>query len=92
MADNIYLVGEDEEVTILDAQQTNRVIFMNNSHGNEILEHYSKIYRDEFLKQSQQESMEFRVVGGNGCRSNEKDSIRIDQKNFNREEIEMLTT
>jgi len=62
------------------------------TNGNEILEHYSKIYREEFLKQSQQESMRFKVVGGNGCRSNEKDSIRIDQKNFNREEIEMLTT
>ena len=60
--------------------------------GNEILEHYSKIYRDEFLKQSQQESLQFKVLGGSGCRSNEKDSIRIDQRNFNREEIEMLTT
>ena len=60
--------------------------------GNEILEHYSKIYRDEFLRQSQQESLQFKVLGGSGCRSNEKDSIRIDQRNFNREEIELLTT
>ena len=60
--------------------------------GNETLEHYSKIYREEFLKQSQQESMQHKVVGGNGCRSNEKDSIRIDQRHFRKEEIDMLTT
>jgi len=60
--------------------------------GNEILEHYSSIYRDEFLGQTQGESRQIKIVGGTGCRSNEKDSIRLDQRHFNKDEIEMLTT
>ena len=60
--------------------------------GNEILEHYSSIYRDEFLGQTQGESKQIKIVGGTGCRSNEKDSIRLDQRHFKKEEIEMLTT
>jgi len=46
--------------------------------GNEILEHYSSIYRDEFLGQTQDESKQIQVESGTGCRSNEKDSIRLD--------------
>ena len=60
--------------------------------GNEILEHYSSIYRDEFLGQTQDESRQIKIEGGTGCRSNEKDSIRLDQRHFKKEEIEMLTT
>ena len=59
--------------------------------GNEILEHYAKIYRKEFLKESQEESLQFKVNSGTGCRSSEKDAVRIDQKRLREDEIHMLT-
>ena len=60
--------------------------------GNEILEHYSEIYRIKFLGESQDQKQAIIVEGGSGCRSNPKDSFRYDSKRLTPEEILMLTT
>ena len=64
----------------------------NDQLGNELLEKYMEIYRTEFLGESQQQKQSFIVKGGTGCRANEKDSFRIENKKLSQNEIEMLTT
>ena len=45
--------------------------------GNEILEHYSQIYKNDFLKEDQFDEKMMIVDGATGCKSNSKDSFLI---------------
>jgi len=64
---------------------------INDERGNEILEYFSEIYRSEFLGENQEEAQGLKVTGGSGCRSNDKDSVRVFRKSLKEEEIRMLT-
>ena len=58
--------------------------------GNAILSHYSKIYRENFLKESQNDRKVF-IEGTSGCRSNPKDSFWLSDSRLNEQEMSMLT-
>jgi anaerobic magnesium-protoporphyrin IX monomethyl ester cyclase len=64
---------------------------IDDKRGNELLKHYSGIYRNEFLGETQDKSKVAIVTGTAGCRSNEKDSFQVIPKQFTEEEIRMLT-
>ena len=62
--------------------------------GDEVLAHYSEIYRSEFLKTSQFDEKRITVDGASGCRSNEKDSFivtRVSEKEMRNSELALLT-
>lgn len=61
---------------------------IDDEEGNRLLEHYSAIYKEKFLKETQDDQKDFVVTGGTGCRSNPKDSVRV---KLTQAEIEMLT-
>ena len=72
---------ESEWTTIKKAEKDNK-------KGQEILKHYSEIYNTEFLKSNQEEKI---IQGGSGCKSNPKDSLKINISKLTLEEIAMLT-
>jgi radical SAM superfamily enzyme YgiQ (UPF0313 family) len=62
--------------------------------GNEILEHYSQIYKNDFLKEDQFDEKMMIVDGATGCKSNSKDSFRLNFSSPKRligNELELLT-
>ncbi len=59
--------------------------------GNKIFEYYANIYKDKFLKQTQDENKSIEINGAAGCRSNPKDSFRMTQSRLSEEEIKTLT-
>ena len=67
---------------------------INDDEGNKVLEYYSKIYKEKFLKEDQQSEKEYAYDSGTGCKSNPKDSYQFKIKkpvrlsNF---EIDQLT-
>lgn len=50
---------------------------ISDKEGDKILEHYSNIYRRDFLKESQDDT-KILIEGGSGCKSNTKDSFFLD--------------
>lgn len=62
----------------------------NDEEGNNILKYYSDIYSRDFLKENQDAPKGIIINGGTGCKSNPKDSIRIQSK-LTAAELEMLT-
>jgi len=64
---------------------------IDDERGNETLKYFSEIYRSEFLGENQEKAQELKVEGGSGCRSNEKDSVRVPGNNLKEEEIRILT-
>ncbi len=61
---------------------------IDDEEGNRLLEHYSAIYKKDFLKQTQDDDKDFIVEGGTGCKTNPKDAFRI---RLTTAEVEMLT-
>ena len=66
------------------------------AEGDTVLQHFSEIYRKEFLKEDQSDVKHvLSVDGATGCRSNEKDSFAlplIDTAKMGADEITLLTT
>jgi len=60
--------------------------------GNEILKEYSSIYKEAFLKDSQDDEKVWDPVGGTGCRSNPKDSYRFSPERLTTEQVTLLST
>ena len=66
----------------------------NDLKGNQILEHYSKIYKKNFLKDDQFDEKLIIVDGATGCKSNPKDSFRLNYsspKRFTQGNLALLT-
>ena len=63
---------------------------IDDEEGNKILTHYSKIYKENFLKETQEDN-KIMVNGGSGCSSNAKDSIFVYTKPMMPDQLEMLT-
>ncbi len=64
----------------------------NDDEGNMVLKHYSEIYNDKFLKESQDDNKDYITIdGATGCKSNPKDSFRISTSRLSAADIEMLT-
>jgi radical SAM superfamily enzyme YgiQ (UPF0313 family) len=62
--------------------------------GNEILEYYSEIYKRDFLKEDQFDEKILVVDGSTGCKSNAKDSFRLNftsQERYDKSELAILT-
>ena len=62
--------------------------------GNEILEYYSEIYKRDFLKEDQFDDKVIVVDGSTGCKTNAKDSFRLNftsQNRYNESELAILT-
>ena len=62
--------------------------------GNKILEYYSKIYKDDFLKENQFDEKVIIVDGSTGCKSNPKDSFRLvysSEERYNESDLSFLT-
>lgn len=64
---------------------------IDDEEGNENLQYYSRIYKEKFLKTTQEEEKEVLVFGGTGCVSNPKDSFRVSPSRLTCADIEMLT-
>jgi len=58
------------------------------AEGLEIRQYYQEIYRRNFLGETQDDQKV--MLGGTGCRTNEKDAFRISPKRFEAEELERL--
>ncbi|MBI4707950.1 MAG: radical SAM protein [Candidatus Omnitrophica bacterium] len=63
----------------------------NDEEGNRVLGYYGDIYKEKFLKFTQEEMKDFVVDGAAGCRVNPKDAFRISPSRLSLNEIEMLT-
>jgi anaerobic magnesium-protoporphyrin IX monomethyl ester cyclase len=50
---------------------------VDDAEGNRLLEHYSAIYKTEFLRETQEIKRFPLIDGASGCRSNEKDGFRV---------------
>ena len=59
--------------------------------GRKIREHYSEIYRTEFLGEEQGGNKNLWTVGALACRTNSKDGFRISPKRISVDELETLT-
>ena len=59
--------------------------------GNEAFNYYANIYKDKFLKQTQDEKKSIEIDGPGGCRANPKDSFKITPSRLSEEEIKILT-
>ncbi len=62
--------------------------------GDKILEHYSEIYRNEFLKTNQFDEKHVSVDGASGCKSNSKDSFvipKVAEEGVRGSELALLT-
>lgn len=59
--------------------------------GNKSFIYYTEIYNRNFLKQNQDEDKYILVGGSGGCKSNPKDSLRINLPRLSKEQIEILT-
>lgn len=58
--------------------------------GLRIREHYSDIYRSEFLGETQDAKLQMMVEGGTGCRTNPKDAFRLSPKRLADDELALL--
>ena len=58
--------------------------------GNKILEYYSEIYKRDFLKEDQFDDKVLIVDGSTGCKSNAKDSFRLNFTSPNRFDVDDL--
>ena len=62
----------------------------NDYEGNQILEHYSSIYKENFLGINQDERKKFISQSGTGCKSNPKDSYQfVMSKSNNKKSVEL---
>ena len=59
--------------------------------GLKIREEYAKVYRENFLGDTQDAKKNLVVEGAGGCRTNPKDSFRVSPKRLNDEQIKALT-
>lgn len=64
---------------------------VNDGEGNRVFEYYAAIYKENFLKQTQDEKKNLVVDGPGGCRTNPKDSFTVAPSRLSKEEIKMLT-
>lgn len=58
---------------------------INDDEGNKILDHYSEIYKNNFLKEYQETEKIFIPSSGTGCKSNPKDQYTFYEKPINNE-------
>ncbi len=63
----------------------------NDTKGLELREYYSKIYREQFLKVTQDEKKELILDQATGCRASELDSYRFRAIELSSDEIHLLT-
>ena len=59
--------------------------------GLRIREEYAKIYREQFLGETQDSQNDLIVDGTGGCRTNPKDAFRVSPKRLTGKEIQMLS-
>lgn len=74
---------ESEWVRIRRAETTD-------SEGLKIREEYAKIYREEFLGETQNSGSVLMVEGTGGCRTNPKDAFRVSPKRLDDEQFKSL--
>ena len=65
---------------------------INDAEGNKIHEHFSEIYRQKFLGETQDTKKAWLVEGGTGCRTNPKDAFRVSPKRLTDDQFLTLTT
>jgi len=63
---------------------------IDDDEGNRLLEHYSQLYKINFLKETQDDQKIY-IEGSPGCRSNSKDSFWISPDRMTPHEVERLT-
>lgn len=63
----------------------------NDGEGKKLREHYSRIYREQFLKINQFQSKELIPDNATGCRANELDSYKFIPVQLSNDEIHLLT-